>query len=327
MILGICNSPQVAEVLNIVIRIIDIIKIVVPIILLFSLMFKFISASTKNDQNALATLKKKAVPNIISAVLIFVIPSLIGLIVEVSFPESDYSVCLKDMTTEEIQQLYETKAEQLVSKAEETLNMSDYTNAMNYIENIKNDSKRELFEIRLRIVKQKIDERIASQLAEMQTYEGNPEIVELAKSYIKKNCGTDCSGFVKNKVLKPLGYLEDGVGGTSGYCDGKSRGSYGMYLKYKSMDRVVWTRPGGATTPSNSITNFPEDCAPGDLIFYSYGANDCVKHVAIYAGYENGAHMIIDSNQQDHIVRYRAIDKVYTTAMPLACTRPMKVGE
>ena len=28
MILGICNSPQVAEVLNIVIRIIDIIKIV-----------------------------------------------------------------------------------------------------------------------------------------------------------------------------------------------------------------------------------------------------------------------------------------------------------
>ncbi len=327
MILNICESPQVAETLNIVIRIIDVLKVVVPIVLLFSLIFRFISVSTKNDQDALATLKKKAVPNIIAAVLIFVIPSVIGLIIDISFKESGYSDCMKGMTVEEIQQLYEAKASKLISKAEETLNISDYTNAMNYMQYIDNEDKKQEYEARLKTVKEKTDEHVAELIEQMRPYEGNPEIVELAKSYIKKDVGVDCSGFVKNKVLKPLGYLEDGVGGTSGYCDGKSRGSYGMYLRYKELDRIVWARPAGATTPSNSITTFPEDCAPGDLIFYSYGANNCVKHVAIYAGYENGAHMIIDSNQQDHVVRYRAIDKVYSTAMPLACTRPMKVGE
>ena len=65
MILSICDSPKVIEVMNIVNRIINIIKIVVPSILLFSLVFKFIQASTKNDNDALATIKKKAVPNII----------------------------------------------------------------------------------------------------------------------------------------------------------------------------------------------------------------------------------------------------------------------
>ena len=100
-----------------------------------------------------------------------------------------------------------------------------------------------------------------------------------------------------------------------------------MYLKYKEKGRVVWERPAAATSLKTTVEYFPGDCKPGDIIFYSYGNNDCVKHVVVYTGYENGAHMIVDSNQQDHIVRYRAIDKVYHTAMPLACVRPISNGE
>lgn len=323
MILSICDSPKVIEVMNIVNRIINIIKIVVPSILLFSLVFKFIQASTKNDNDALATIKKKAVPNIIASVLIYIIPTVVALIVQMSFPNSVYSKCLVEVSSEEIAIMYNNKAESLVSKVEETLNISDYISAKNYLVNVKSKVKREEFEKRLADVKEKIDGSREPEIP----YQGSSEIVETARSYVSKDCGTDCSGFVKKKVLQPLGYLEDGIGSTSGYCDGKSRGSYGMYKKYVSMGRIMWERPSNATTPTNSITTFPGNCMPGDLIFYSYGANDCVKHVVIYAGYENGAHMIIDSNQQDHIVRYRAIDKIYRTAMPLACARPMKVGE
>ena len=156
MILGICESPNVLEVMNIVVIIIKVIITVVPIILLFSLIFKAISAITKNNQDALAELKKKAVPNIVAAVLIILIPTLVSLIVTISFPDSDYTKCIKDISQESIQKVYEDKAEKLVSQAEETLNINDYSAAMNYLSNVKDDDKRESYEERLEEAKSKM---------------------------------------------------------------------------------------------------------------------------------------------------------------------------
>ena len=72
MILDICDSPNMMQTMNIVMTIINIIIIVVPILLLFSLMFKLINASVKNNQDALKDVKKKAIPNIITAFLILI---------------------------------------------------------------------------------------------------------------------------------------------------------------------------------------------------------------------------------------------------------------
>ncbi len=158
MILGICESPNVLEIMNIVVTIIKVIMVVVPIILLFSLIFKAAQAATKNDQDALATLKKKAVPNIVAAVLIILVPVLVSLIVTISFPESDYTKCIAGISRESIQEAYEDKAEKLVRTAEETLNINDYSAAMNYMPNVKDDDKRESYEKRLAEVKKLIDE-------------------------------------------------------------------------------------------------------------------------------------------------------------------------
>ncbi len=157
-ILSICESPSVLEIMNIVVTIIKVIMVVVPIILLFSLIFKAVSAVTKNDQDALATLKKKAVSNIVAAAAIFLVPVLVSLIVTISFPESDYNKCIKDISSVTIQEAYEDKAEKLVSRAEETLNINDYITAMNYMPNVKDDTKRESYEARLEVVRSKIDE-------------------------------------------------------------------------------------------------------------------------------------------------------------------------
>ncbi len=158
MILGICESPNVLEIMNIVVTIIKVIITVVPIILLFSLIFKAVSAATQGKEDALAKLKKKAVPNIIAAVLIFLIPTLVSLIVTVSFPESDYTKCISGISRESIQEAYEDKAEKLVRTAEETLNINDYSAAMSYMPNVKDDDKRESYEKRLEEVKKLIDE-------------------------------------------------------------------------------------------------------------------------------------------------------------------------
>ena len=161
MILSICDSPNVLEIMNIVVTIIKVIITVVPIILLFSLIFKAVSAATQGKEDALAELKKKAVPNIVSAVLIFLIPTLVSLIVTVSFPESDYTKCISGISRESIQEAYEDKAEKLVRTAEETLNINDYSAAMNYMPNVQDDDKRESYEKRLEEVKRLIDEKRA----------------------------------------------------------------------------------------------------------------------------------------------------------------------
>ena len=158
LVLGICDTPKVLEVMNIVNIIITIIRIVVPILLLFSLTFKLIQAITKGNEDAIASIKKKAVPSIIAAALIFIVPVLVNLIIGVSFPNSDYSKCLIGISSEKIQELYVTKSEVLVSKAEETININDYIAAKNYIHNVKDSEKKESYEERLSIVKKIIDE-------------------------------------------------------------------------------------------------------------------------------------------------------------------------
>ena len=157
MILSICDTPKVLEVMNIVNIIITIIRIVVPIILLFSLTFKLVNASTKGDEDALASIKKKAVPSIIAAALIFIVPVLVNLIVSVSFPNSEYTKCIANISSEKIETIYTDKEDKLVGKAEETLNINDYINAKNYLTNIKDNSKRESYESRLEEVKIQID--------------------------------------------------------------------------------------------------------------------------------------------------------------------------
>ncbi len=165
MILGICENVDVLKVMNIVVTIIKIIQIVVPIVLMFSLMFKAISAMTKQDDDAIANLKKKAVPNIIAAAVIFIVPLLVGIIMNVTLPDSEYTKCIVGISSEKIQEAYEDKAERLVSKAENTLNINDYVNAMNYMPNVKDKDKRKGYEERLEAVKKQIDEGRTGSLA------------------------------------------------------------------------------------------------------------------------------------------------------------------
>ena len=158
MIASICSNPKVLEVMRYINIFITIIRIVVPILLIFSLTFKLIKAVTSGNEDGLSKVKKNAPSNIIAAVVIFLIPSIVSLIVKVSFPNSDYNNCLTIKSVEEINVLYVQKEEQLVSKVEETLNINDYTNALVYLSNIKDENKIKEYENRLKTIKEKIDE-------------------------------------------------------------------------------------------------------------------------------------------------------------------------
>ena len=72
-IMSICDNVDVLSVLRIVKIVITIIKIVVPILLILSLSFKYLSAVKSNDSDLLAKANKSAITVIIAAILVFFI--------------------------------------------------------------------------------------------------------------------------------------------------------------------------------------------------------------------------------------------------------------
>ena len=157
MIISICSDPKILEIMRLVNIFINIIRIIVPILLIFSLMFKFMSVIKTGNENELAKVKKSSVINVVAAVLIFLIPNIISIIVKIGFKENDYDKCL-EVNNITITEAYEDKMEKLVLKAEETLNINDYSNALSYLNNIKDENKRKSYEERLKVIKEKIDE-------------------------------------------------------------------------------------------------------------------------------------------------------------------------
>ncbi len=144
MILSICSNPEILEILAIVKIIMTIIFILVPIVLLFSLIFKFIGAALKSDNDAIATIKKRAVPSIIAAVLVFVVPTVVNLIVTITFPNSEYTECVNNTNSKSIDNLYYEAAVKSVEKVKKTLLKVDYYKAESRIKKVKSDKKEEL---------------------------------------------------------------------------------------------------------------------------------------------------------------------------------------
>ena len=157
MIGSICNVPEVLKVMRIVQIVITIIRIAVPIMLLLSCSISFLKAVKEDDE--LDKVKKGIVSKVIAAILVFFIPTFVSLIANVVLGDSEYKNCLGDISLETIASAFSEQEETLVKKAEESEDMYDYSNAQVYLMNIDDEAKRKSFEDRLKIVKEKIDER------------------------------------------------------------------------------------------------------------------------------------------------------------------------
>ena len=157
MILGICDSPAVLEVMLIVTKVITIIRIAVPILLIISLMIGFAKAVSNNDNDALEKAKKASVSKVIAAVLVFLIPTFVDVIVGIVNPNSEYKECLSDISSETVDKAYDNNMEKLLGSAETNKNLYDYYNAQNYLENIKDSSKKQYYQRRLEDLKKEID--------------------------------------------------------------------------------------------------------------------------------------------------------------------------
>lgn len=158
MIGSICDVPKVLEVMRIVNIVISIIRIAVPIILILSVMIKFVRVITSPDKEEMPKMIKVVTKSVIAAVIVFLIPTFVSVIVGIVAPNSDYKQCLEVKSLEDIRQIYVTQEEKLVTKAEESNDIYDYSTAYSNLVNIKDATKRQEFISRLDSVKEKIDE-------------------------------------------------------------------------------------------------------------------------------------------------------------------------
>ena len=133
MILEICDEPGILRVIEIILKAILIIRIAVPILLIISLL-SFASAVKDNDNDALNKAKKGAVTKIISAVLVFLIPTFVSVISDIT-GNGDYRDCI-DLniglkTGVNVEKAYENRINELISRFEESEEENDYLAAKN----------------------------------------------------------------------------------------------------------------------------------------------------------------------------------------------------
>ncbi len=153
-ILSVCDIPSVMEVLRIVNMVITIIRIIVPIILIVSAMIELVHAVTNAELNKIT---KTMVNKVIAAILIFLIPSFVSLIADIAGNNGEYKNCLGNITKEDISQAHIEYLNNLIKKAEESLDKTDYNNALVYLNNIKDEETRNEFYEKLQLIKEKID--------------------------------------------------------------------------------------------------------------------------------------------------------------------------
>ena len=155
MILSICDLPDTLKVMRIVNIVITIIKVVVPIMLIVSAMIDLVRAISDSELNKIT---KPMVNKVIAALLVFLIPTFVKLIAQITLNDGEYEACLGDITKETIKTSYINQGESLVKKAEESGNQNDYITAENYLSQIENETKRKELEDRLKVLKEKKEE-------------------------------------------------------------------------------------------------------------------------------------------------------------------------
>ena len=158
MIFNICSVPDILNIFRIIKLFITIIKIAVPTLLIISLMLKFSKVVSSGDANELEKVKKSAVSNIIAAVLIFLVPTFVNMIIKITPNFTGYENCIILATPEGIAQAHESVMEDLVVTAEKNPTEANLNIALQYLSKITDPAKKAEFKERLDKVEIKVEE-------------------------------------------------------------------------------------------------------------------------------------------------------------------------
>ena len=155
-ILSLCDVEEVQQILGIVKMIVDFIKIIVPIILMVSAMITLMLDIKAGNEDALAKSKKLLINKAIAAVLIFFVPTLVDLVLNLAAGETEYKKCFNVSSAAPINETSINNASTYLTSAESSLDRKDYNKAYDSINKLEDETLKNEYLSRL----EKLDELI-----------------------------------------------------------------------------------------------------------------------------------------------------------------------
>lgn len=141
-ILGICDNGDVLATFKIINVVIKLIKIIVPIALIVSVMIDYFKAVLNHEE--LNMTNKLFVNKIAAAVIVFLVPTLVHITIDLVDPNSvSYAGCIANANDEMIDEAYSKTSEKYIAEVKRTLLNSDYVIAKTSLNKIKSEELRE----------------------------------------------------------------------------------------------------------------------------------------------------------------------------------------
>ena len=153
----VCTNPDILKITMIIKNIFDILKIVIPLILIIVVSIdagKYI-ISGSNDE--LSKKAKQITARIIAAVLVFLVPTILGFCLKFIENGTNFASCLTNANPKTIASIILNRADNLVAKAEKSLNESDVAEAKSAIKNVQDKDLRESYNSRIEKVQTAIN--------------------------------------------------------------------------------------------------------------------------------------------------------------------------
>ena len=119
-ILSVCDNPDILKVIRIVKIIVTIIKVAVPILLLLSVSITYLKSVKDNDSDSIQKANKNTVAKVVAAILIFFIPTFVGIISRLTGSDG-YVSCFDVATKEGITSAYTNNARVYIENAKNSI--------------------------------------------------------------------------------------------------------------------------------------------------------------------------------------------------------------
>lgn len=188
MIMALCDNAEVLNIVRIIKIFITIIKIAVPILLLVTGMITYLKAVSSGD---LQKPNKALINKVVAAIIIFFIPTIVSVIINLVAPDSDINQCIENATSENIANVKIEETYNLIDKIEENFSISTYNAALAAAKEIEDSNTREEVIEKIKEYEEYIDlskdiDKLAQNYNRTQFRELYEEVENIDKSSIKE---------------------------------------------------------------------------------------------------------------------------------------------
>lgn len=209
MIFHICDNASVLGVMRIVKIVITIIKIAVPVFLLVTGALDYLRTMKDKDVD-LGKTNKLFIKKCIAAIIIFLIPTFVRIVVKISSGDEGYYKCFNNASVEKIDDSLVTEAKTYLQTLAATYNESDYNVAYLNIMKINDESKKNQMLSELSGYKKGVEEK--NKISVLQSNYSDEKYAELEEEI---NALPDSP--IKDELLERLENVKEVIGLSTKY--------------------------------------------------------------------------------------------------------------